>query len=167
MKTWRAFMAKYNPSGDVTDAATVFAYGISMTMMQVLKQCNGDFSRANVMKQAESLHDVDIPILLPGIKISTSRHRPSPDQGDAIAALGRQDLGSLRRPDRRRDDLVHLSRGSGRGRWCEAPRVRVIGSARRKWSVRARSPSPSPLCVSTPPAGAGEVYIVTSPRTPG
>jgi branched-chain amino acid transport system substrate-binding protein len=78
MKTWRAFMAKYNPSGDVTDGSTVFAYGISMTMMQVLKQCNGDFSRANVMKQAESLHDVDIPVLLPGIKISTSptNHRP-------------------------------------------------------------------------------------------
>jgi branched-chain amino acid transport system substrate-binding protein len=78
MNTWRAFMAKYNPSGDVTDSATVFAYGISMTMTQVLKQCDGDFSRANVMKQAESLHDVDIPILLPGIKIATTvtDHRP-------------------------------------------------------------------------------------------
>jgi branched-chain amino acid transport system substrate-binding protein len=78
MKVWRAFMAKYNPNGDVTDAATVFAYGISMTMMRVLKQCEGDFSRANVMKQAESLHDVEIPILLPGIKISTgpNDHRP-------------------------------------------------------------------------------------------
>jgi branched-chain amino acid transport system substrate-binding protein len=78
MKTWRAFMAKYMPSGDTTDASTVFAYGISMTMVQVLKQCKGDFSRANVMKQAESLHDVDIPVLLPGIKISTSvtDHRP-------------------------------------------------------------------------------------------
>jgi branched-chain amino acid transport system substrate-binding protein len=78
MKTWRAFMAKYNPNGDVTDSATVFAYGITMTMVQVLKQCNGDFSRANVMKQAESLHDVDIPVLLPGIKIGTSatNHRP-------------------------------------------------------------------------------------------
>jgi branched-chain amino acid transport system substrate-binding protein len=31
-----------------------------------------------VMKQAESLHDVDIPILLPGIKIATTvtDHRP-------------------------------------------------------------------------------------------
>ena len=78
IKDWRAFMAKYAPNGDVTDSATVFAYGISMTMLQVMKQCNGDFSRANVMKQAENLHDVEIPILLPGIKISTSPtdHRP-------------------------------------------------------------------------------------------
>jgi branched-chain amino acid transport system substrate-binding protein len=46
--------------------------------VQVLKQCEGDFSRANVMKQAENLHDVDIPILLPGVKVGTSAtdHRP-------------------------------------------------------------------------------------------
>ncbi|HUB16334.1 MAG TPA: ABC transporter substrate-binding protein [Acetobacteraceae bacterium] len=78
IKTWRAFMSKYNPSGDQKDAATVFAYGCAMTMVQVLKQCNGDFSRANVMKQAENLHNVDIPVLLPGIKLNTSPtdHRP-------------------------------------------------------------------------------------------
>ncbi len=78
MKDWRAFMAKYNPGGDVNDSATVFAYGITMTMVDVLKQCNGDFSRGNVMKQAESLNEVDIPILLPGIKLSTTHtdHRP-------------------------------------------------------------------------------------------
>lgn len=78
MKAWRAFMAKYIPEGDTTDAATVFAYGICMTMLQVLKQCKGDFSRVNVMKQAENLHNVDIPILLPGITVNTSHtnHRP-------------------------------------------------------------------------------------------
>jgi len=78
IKVWRAFMNKYNPSGDQKDAATVFAYGCAMTMVHVLKQCNGDFSRANVMQQAENLHDVEIPVLLPGIKLNTSHtdHRP-------------------------------------------------------------------------------------------
>jgi branched-chain amino acid transport system substrate-binding protein len=78
MKEWRAFMAKYIPSGDVTDAATVFAYGISLTMLQVLKQCGDDFSRENVMKQAENLHNFENLTLLPGIKISSSPtdHRP-------------------------------------------------------------------------------------------
>jgi branched-chain amino acid transport system substrate-binding protein len=78
MKVWRAFMAKYNPSGDTTDAATTFAYGISLTMMQVLKQCKGDYSPANVMQQAQNLHDLVNPILLPGIKMNTSPtdHRP-------------------------------------------------------------------------------------------
>jgi branched-chain amino acid transport system substrate-binding protein len=78
MKIWRAFMAKYMPDGDTTDASTLFAYGVGMTMLQVLKQCKGDFSRANVMRQAENLHDYENPILLPGIKINTSptNHRP-------------------------------------------------------------------------------------------
>jgi len=47
-------------------------------MLQVLRQCKGDFSRANVMHEAENLHDNENPILLPGIKINTSptEHRP-------------------------------------------------------------------------------------------
>jgi branched-chain amino acid transport system substrate-binding protein len=78
MKQWRAFMAKYMPNGDITDASYVFAYGVSLTMLQVLKQCKGDFSRDNVMKQAESLHDLELPIVLPGIKVNTTHtdHRP-------------------------------------------------------------------------------------------
>ena len=78
MKAWRAFMAKYLPHGDVTDASYVFGFGITQTMVQVMKQCNGNFSRPNVMAQAENLHDFDVPVLLPGIKLSTSKtdHRP-------------------------------------------------------------------------------------------
>jgi branched-chain amino acid transport system substrate-binding protein len=78
MNEWRDFMTKYMPSADVTDLSYVFAYGVSKTMLQVLKQCNGDFSRPNVMQQAESLNDLGLPILLPGIKVSTSHtdHRP-------------------------------------------------------------------------------------------
>jgi branched-chain amino acid transport system substrate-binding protein len=47
-------------------------------MLQVLQQCNGDFSRGNVMKQAENLHDIELPTILPGIKANTSHtdHRP-------------------------------------------------------------------------------------------
>lgn len=78
MKQWRDFMGKYMPNGDVTDASYVFAYAVSLTMLQVLKQCKGDFSRPNVLKQAESLHDFESPVVLPGIKISTTHtdHRP-------------------------------------------------------------------------------------------
>jgi branched-chain amino acid transport system substrate-binding protein len=72
MNEWRAFMAKYMPGADVTDASTTFAYGVSMVMWQVLKQCNGDFSRANIMKQAANLHDAYDPVLLPGITVNTS-----------------------------------------------------------------------------------------------
>ena len=72
MQAWRAFMAKYMPGADLTDANTVYTYGVSTVLMQVLKQCNGDFSRTNIMKQAASLHDAPDPVLLPGIKVDTS-----------------------------------------------------------------------------------------------
>ena len=72
MNEWRAFMAKYMPEADTTDANYAFAYGVSMVMWQVLKQCGTDFSRENIMKQAANLHDPYDPILLPGIHVNTS-----------------------------------------------------------------------------------------------
>ncbi|HEX3399957.1 MAG TPA: ABC transporter substrate-binding protein [Acetobacteraceae bacterium] len=72
MKEWRSFMDKYLPGADQTDGGYVAAYAVSDTMLKVLKQCNGDFSRENIMKQVANLHDVSNPLLLPGIKINTS-----------------------------------------------------------------------------------------------
>ncbi len=72
MNEWRAFMQKYLPDADMKDNNYVYAYGVSMTMLQVLKQCNGDFSRANIMKQAANLRDFEVPTSLPGVKINTS-----------------------------------------------------------------------------------------------
>ncbi len=72
MNEWRAFMDKYMPGADQTDGGYIAAYGLCKTMQQVLEQANGDFSRANIMKQVTSLHDVENPVLLPGIKINTS-----------------------------------------------------------------------------------------------
>ena len=57
MNEWRAFMKKYLPDADMKDNNYVYAYGVSMTMLQALKQCKGDFSRANIMKQAANLKD--------------------------------------------------------------------------------------------------------------
>ena len=78
MQEWREFMAKYLPGADINDITYVFAYSASKTLMQVLKQCDGDFSRENVMRQATNLHDLELRTLLPGIKINTSptNYRP-------------------------------------------------------------------------------------------
>jgi branched-chain amino acid transport system substrate-binding protein len=72
MNEWRDFMAKYMPGADTTDGAYVFAYAVSKAMLQVLKQCGDDLSRENIMKQAANLHDLELPTLLPGIKVNTS-----------------------------------------------------------------------------------------------
>ena len=72
MKDWRAFMAKYMPAGDATDNNNVVGYGAAMLLIRVLTQCGGDLSRENIMRQATNLKDVEIPTLLPGIRINTS-----------------------------------------------------------------------------------------------
>jgi branched-chain amino acid transport system substrate-binding protein len=72
MNEWRDFMAKHMPGADTTDGAYVFAYGVSNAMLQVLKQCEGNFTRENIMKQAANLHDLELLTLLPGIKVNTS-----------------------------------------------------------------------------------------------
>jgi branched-chain amino acid transport system substrate-binding protein len=72
MNEWRAFMTKYMPGADQTDGGYIAAYGLCKTMLQVLQQAKGDFSRENIMKQVASLHDLENPVLLPGIKINTS-----------------------------------------------------------------------------------------------
>jgi len=72
MNEWRDFMAKRMPGADISDAGYVYAYTVSRTLLQTLQQCNGDFSRENVMKQATNLHDLELPTMLPGIKVNTS-----------------------------------------------------------------------------------------------
>ena len=72
MKEWVAFMKKYYPEGNIEDAFNVYGPMTAQTMVQVLKQCGNDLSRANVMKQAANLQNFEIPLLLPGIKINTS-----------------------------------------------------------------------------------------------
>ena len=41
-------------------------------MVAVLKQCGNDLTRENLMKQAANIHDLKLPMLLPGIVVSTS-----------------------------------------------------------------------------------------------
>ena len=72
MKGFLDFMTKYFPEGDKTDGGTIVGYGVAQTLVQVLKNCGDDLTRANVMKQAASLKDFRTEVLLPGIKINTS-----------------------------------------------------------------------------------------------
>ena len=69
---WKAFMAKYNPAADINDQFTAYAYGVTYTLIEVLKRAGDNLTRENIMKQAASLQNFDNPILLPGIKINTS-----------------------------------------------------------------------------------------------
>ncbi len=72
LNEWRGWMRQHMPDADQTDGNYVYSYGVAKCMMQVLTQCNGDFSRENIMKQATSLSGVAIPSLINGITVSTS-----------------------------------------------------------------------------------------------
>jgi ABC-type branched-subunit amino acid transport system substrate-binding protein len=72
IKTWRAFMDKYYPSGDQVDLNAVYGYAAAQTMVQVLTQCGDDLTRENVMRQAANLKNFSSEVMLPGIKINTS-----------------------------------------------------------------------------------------------
>ena len=69
---WLAWMKKYNPDANVNDYYNVLGYNLAMTLVHVLKQCGDDLSRENVMRQAANIHDLELPMLLPGVAINTS-----------------------------------------------------------------------------------------------
>jgi len=72
MQAWTAFMDKYAPDADKSDGSTVYAYAVARTMVQVLRQCGNDLTRANIMRQAANLKNFDPGLLLPGIAVNTS-----------------------------------------------------------------------------------------------
>ena len=72
IKAWNAFLDKYYPEANRADAFVIYGYAVAQSMVQVLKRCGDDLTRANVMKQAASMHDDVVAGLLPGVKINTS-----------------------------------------------------------------------------------------------
>lgn len=72
MNQWRAFMRENIPNGDMKDGSYPFAFGVVNTLMHVLQKCDGNFSRENVMKQVADIRYLEVPTLLPGIKVNTS-----------------------------------------------------------------------------------------------
>ncbi len=71
-KEWVAFMDKYYPDGDKTNVFTVYAYTVAQALVDTLKRCGDTLTRDNVMKQVASIKDLELPMLLPGIKMNTT-----------------------------------------------------------------------------------------------
>ncbi len=65
-------MDKYYPDGDKTSSFTVYAYTVAQGLINVLQRCGDELTRDNIMKQAANIKDLELPMLLPGIKVNTS-----------------------------------------------------------------------------------------------
>ena len=72
MVLWRTFMNKNMPGANLSDAGYVFAYSVSFLMHETLKKCGDNLTRENVMRQAANHQKLKVPLLLPGITVSTS-----------------------------------------------------------------------------------------------
>jgi branched-chain amino acid transport system substrate-binding protein len=65
-------MDKYFPDGDKTSSFTMYGHAVAQTLEKVLRQAGDDLTRENIMRQAADLKEVEVGLLLPGIKINTS-----------------------------------------------------------------------------------------------
>ena len=101
MKDYLAFMKRYMPDANPSETFHVFGYATAQTFVHVLKNCGAEVTRENLMKQATSINDLELPIMLPGIKFNTSAdaiHAHEPGTADAVR---RRELEADRRGDRR------------------------------------------------------------------
>lgn len=76
IKEYFAWMKQYYPEGSPTDVYNAYGYVTAAAMVHVLRQCGNDLSRENLLRQALNLRDVELPLLLPGIKADL-RHNPA------------------------------------------------------------------------------------------
>ena len=84
-------MKQYYPHGNTNELLNVAGYSYAQTLIHVLKKCGDDLSRENVMKQAANLTNLELPMLLPGIKINTSPTDYFPtEQGQMMRFDGKQ-----------------------------------------------------------------------------
>jgi branched-chain amino acid transport system substrate-binding protein len=73
MQEFMAWKAKYAPEADISNPVWYYGYTMAQALVVVLKQAGNDLSRENIMKAATHLPDTTtLPLVLPGIKISTS-----------------------------------------------------------------------------------------------
>jgi len=82
---WMAWMKKYYPEGALDDQANAYAYNVAILVTHLIKQCGNDLSRENIMKQAANLKNVDLPLLLPGVKVNTSPTDFAPIEQEQLA----------------------------------------------------------------------------------
>ena len=82
MNDYKAFMKKYvsgdSPSDFIALSGYIIAHGIELA----LRRCGNDLTRENFVKQATSLKNVTLPLLLPGITVNNS-----PEDYSAYSAL--------------------------------------------------------------------------------
>jgi branched-chain amino acid transport system substrate-binding protein len=87
VKAYLSFVEKYYPGADVTNVFNTEGYIVSQVLVQVLKQAGDDLTRQNIMRQAANIKDLEIDMLMPGIKINTSPDNFAPVESMQLRRL--------------------------------------------------------------------------------
>ncbi len=72
MLEYQEWFKKYMPGSDPTDGFYIQGYINAQTVEQVIKQAGNNLTRENIMKQAASINDLKLSLLLPGVNVQTS-----------------------------------------------------------------------------------------------
>ncbi len=71
MKRYKAFMAKWAPAEDANSGIASYGYSTASLLVQILKQCGDNLTRANIMTQATNIKGFVADLALPGMTTST------------------------------------------------------------------------------------------------
>ena len=72
MAQYRGFMTRWLQDADTADIYYTYGYTVGLGLVQILRQCDGAFSRERIMREAANLRGLELPTLLPGIRVDTS-----------------------------------------------------------------------------------------------
>jgi branched-chain amino acid transport system substrate-binding protein len=85
VKAYKDFLKKYAPSANPDDYSVLVAYMNVHGVTLAVKKCGDDLTRENLLRQATSFHGERLPMMLPGISISTKPDDYAPFRALRIA----------------------------------------------------------------------------------
>ena len=89
---------KYLPNVDPDNTIAYAGYGQAVTMAEILRRCGDDLTRANVLKQAQSLAGFHSPYMLDGITYSFTPDNYTPMKTLHIATFNGKDWDISEKP---------------------------------------------------------------------
>ena len=69
---FKRFVGDYMPRYNLSDQAGVPGYNNACAIVEILRRCGADLTRETLLKQATSLKDLSLPMLLPGVTLTNS-----------------------------------------------------------------------------------------------
>lgn len=66
-----SFWESYGQGSERPGVFESYAFNVASALVEVLRRCGDDLSRENVMRQAASLTNLELPMLVPGVTVTT------------------------------------------------------------------------------------------------